>query len=69
MIKKITISDKALGTSFKVAELIVKNMDSHIISEKLTESACLVKVDSMFGKYLKILFLKYHFPTILLTSK
>jgi hypothetical protein len=50
MIKRVTISDKALEASFKVAELIAKNMNSHVIGEKLIESACLVMVETMLGK-------------------
>ncbi|VVC27884.1 Hypothetical protein CINCED_3A000352 [Cinara cedri] len=50
MIKRVTISDKALEASFKVAELISKNMNSHVIGEKLIGPACLAMVETMLGK-------------------
>lgn len=40
MIKRVTISNKALKASFKIVELIVKNMNSYIISKKLEGPAC-----------------------------
>jgi hypothetical protein len=40
MIKSMTISDKSLKISFKVAELITKNMNSYIIGKKLIGPAC-----------------------------
>jgi len=50
MIKRVTISDKALEASFKNAELIVKNMNYHVIGKELIGPACLAMVETMLGK-------------------
>ncbi|XP_029344610.1 zinc finger BED domain-containing protein 5-like isoform X1 [Acyrthosiphon pisum] len=50
MVKRVIISDKALEASFKVTELMAKNMISHVIGEKLIGPACLVVVESMLSK-------------------
>jgi len=50
MKKRVTISDKALEASFKVAELIAKNINSHVIGETLIGSTCLSTVETMSGK-------------------
>jgi len=50
MVKRVTISNKALEVSFKVAELIAKNMNSHVIGKKLIGPACLAMVETMLGK-------------------
>jgi len=50
MEKRVIMSDKALEASFKVAELIAKNMNSHVIGEKLIGPACIAIVQTMLGK-------------------
>jgi len=49
MIKRVTISDKALEASIKLAELIARNMNSHIIGEQLVGPACLAIFKTMLG--------------------
>lgn len=46
----MTTSDKVFESSFKVAELIAKNMNSQVIGEKLRRPACLAIIETILGK-------------------
>lgn len=47
IIKRVTISDKVLEELFKVAELIAKHINSHVIGEKLIGPTYLAVVKNL----------------------
>ncbi|XP_066940968.1 zinc finger BED domain-containing protein 5-like [Macrobrachium rosenbergii] len=50
MVKKVSVADTALESSFRVAELIAKKMKPHTTGEEIIGHACNIIVETMLGK-------------------
>ncbi|XP_066965682.1 zinc finger BED domain-containing protein 5-like [Macrobrachium rosenbergii] len=50
MVKKVSVADTALEASFRVAELIAKNMKPYTTGEEIIGPACNIIVETMLDK-------------------